>query len=56
MLGSFPRAGNRSHIEEAMQQALTPEEMEALSRHLRPLVEARQGVNRSAVAYLWASK
>jgi arsenite methyltransferase len=43
-------------IEEAMQQALTLEETEALIRYLRPLVEAKQGVNRSAVAYLWASK
>jgi hypothetical protein len=39
-----------------MQQALTPEETEAFIRYLRPLVEAQQGVNRSAVAYLWASK
>jgi arsenite methyltransferase len=43
-------------IEEAMQQALTPEEIETFVRHLRPLVEAQQGVNRSAAAYLWASK
>jgi len=39
-----------------MQQALTLEETEAFIRYLRPLVEAKQGVNRSAVAYLWASK
>jgi len=43
-------------IEEAMQQALTLEEMEAFIRYLRPLVEAGQGVNRSAMAYLWARK
>lgn len=43
-------------IEEAMQQALTPEETEAFIRYLRPLVEAKQGVNRSALAYLWAVK
>ena len=43
-------------IEEAMQQALTLEETEAFIRYLRPLVEAQQGVNRSAMAYLWASK
>ena len=43
-------------LAEAMQQALAPEEMEAFSRHLRPLVEARQGVRRMARAYLWASK
>jgi ubiquinone/menaquinone biosynthesis C-methylase UbiE len=43
-------------LEEAMQQALTPEETEAFTRHLRPLVEARQGVQRMACAYLWAIK
>ena len=43
-------------IEEAMQQALTLEETEAFIRYLRPLVEAKQGVNRSAVAYVWARK
>jgi SAM-dependent methyltransferase len=43
-------------IAEAMAQALTPAEAERFSVHLRPLVEARQGVHRSAVAYLWATK
>ena len=43
-------------VEEAMQQALTPEETEAFTHHLRPLVEARQGQQRSALAYLWAVK
>ncbi len=43
-------------IEEAMQQALAPREREAFIRYLRPLVEARQGVHRTAVAYLWAIK
>jgi arsenite methyltransferase len=43
-------------IAEAVQQALTPEEAAALTTHLRPLVEARQGVERSALAYLWAVK
>jgi arsenite methyltransferase len=43
-------------IEEAMQQALTPAEAERFMTHLRPLVEARQGTRRSAVAYLWAVK
>ena len=41
---------------EAMQQALTTEETEKFVNCLRPLVEAGQGVNRLAVAYLWAVK
>jgi arsenite methyltransferase len=43
-------------LEEAVQQALTPGEAEKFANHLRPLVESKQGVNRSAVAYLWAVK
>ena len=43
-------------LEEAIQQALTPEEAEKFVNHLRPLVESKQGVDRSAVAYLWAVK
>jgi arsenite methyltransferase len=43
-------------LEEAMQQALTDSERETFIRHLRPLVESRQGQQRSAVAYLWAVK
>jgi ubiquinone/menaquinone biosynthesis C-methylase UbiE len=43
-------------LEEAIQQALTPEEAEKFVKHLRPLVESKQGVDRSAVAYLWAVK
>jgi len=43
-------------LEEAMQQALTPEEVEEFISHLRPLVETKQGTYRSAVAYLWAVK
>ena len=41
-------------LEEATQQALTPAEAETFVNYLRPLVESKQGVNRSAVAYLWA--
>lgn len=43
-------------LAEAMQEALTPAETEAFTAHLRPLVEARRGVDRSEVAYLWAVK
>lgn len=43
-------------IEEAMQKALTPEEANALSLVLRPLVEQGQGIRRSALAFLWAIK
>jgi arsenite methyltransferase len=43
-------------LEESMQQALTPEKKEEFVAHLRPLVEAKKGVSRSALAYLWAVK
>ena len=43
-------------IEEAMQEALTLEEADALSRVLRPLVEQGQGIRRAALAFLWATK
>lgn len=43
-------------LAEAMEQALTAAEQERFVAHLRPLVEMRRGVNRSAVAYLWAVK
>jgi arsenite methyltransferase len=43
-------------IEEAMQESLTPEEMNSLTLHLRLLVEQGKGIRRSALAYLWATK
>ncbi|MCS6883619.1 MAG: class I SAM-dependent methyltransferase [Chloroflexaceae bacterium] len=43
-------------LEEAIQQALTPDEAEKFVAYLRPLVERKQGASRSAVAYLWAVK
>jgi SAM-dependent methyltransferase len=43
-------------LEEAIQQALTPDEAEKFVDHLRPLVESKQGIHRLAVAYLWAVK
>lgn len=43
-------------LEEAMREALTSVETEGFVAHLRPLVEARQGIMRSALAYLWAIK
>lgn len=43
-------------IGEAIHQALTLEEREIFVNYLRPLVEAKQGVHRSAVAFLWAVK
>lgn len=43
-------------FEEAMQQALTGEEREQLTAHLRPLVETNQWEERSCVAYLWAAR
>jgi hypothetical protein len=41
---------------EAMEQALTVEERERVTAHLRPLVEAGAGVRRMAHAYLRATK
>jgi arsenite methyltransferase len=43
-------------LEEAMNEALTPEEIERFTAHLRPLVEDSRRRGTSAVAYLWAVK
>ena len=43
-------------LDEAMEQALTPEERAALVSKLRPLVEQGRGVWRMASAYIWAVK
>lgn len=43
-------------LEEAMAAALTPEEAERFTAHLRPLVEAMRMVNRAEYIYLWAVK
>lgn len=43
-------------LEEAIQQALMPDEAEKFVAYLRPLVEGKQGISRSAIAYLWAVK
>ena len=40
---------------EAMRQALTVEEVDRLTAHLRPLVEQGCGKRRTATAYLWGS-
>jgi ubiquinone/menaquinone biosynthesis C-methylase UbiE len=43
-------------LAEAMEQVLIPVEVEKFTNHLRPRVEKRRGLHRSAVAYLWAIK
>ena len=43
-------------LEEAINQTLTSQEAEKFVAHLRPLVETKQGIARSALAYLWAVK
>ena len=43
-------------LEEAMAQALSPQEAEQFTAYMRPLVETTQGYERQAVAYLWAPK
>lgn len=44
------------NLEEAIAEALTPEEAESFVAHLRPLVEEGRGTERWAVARLWAIK
>jgi len=43
-------------LDEAMTQALSPDEVEQFTAYLRPLVETMQGHERQALAYLWAVK
>ncbi len=43
-------------VEEAMNEALTPGEIEHLTAHLRPLVENARRRGTSATAYLWTAK
>lgn len=43
-------------IEEAMQEALTAEEINEFTSYLRPLVEQGKGIRRSALSFLWATK
>jgi ubiquinone/menaquinone biosynthesis C-methylase UbiE len=43
-------------LEEAMDEALTPEEIERFTANLRPLVENARRRGTSAIAYLWAVK
>ena len=43
-------------ISEAMEQVLTPAEIERFTDHMRPRVEGKQGTRRMARAYLWAVK
>jgi len=43
-------------LAEAMDRALTADERERLTEHLRPLIEAGRGTQRRAIASLWAVK
>ena len=43
-------------FQEAMQQVLSAQEADELARHLRPLVESGTGLERTALAYLTATK
>ena len=54
----FHSSGNPNipTLEEAVKQTLSPEEAERFIAYLRPLVEAGQGIQREAVAYLRATK
>lgn len=56
--GMLKSAGNPLNptLEEAIAQALTPDEAEQFTSYLQPLVETTSGKEREAVAYLWAEK
>lgn len=41
-------------LDEAMREGLTQREIDALTNHLKPLVESGRGASRGAQAYLWA--
>ena len=43
-------------IAEAIDRALAPAERERFTQHLRPLVEAGEGVSRLALAYVSGTK
>ena len=43
-------------LEEAMDQVLTPDEIETFTTYLRPLIGSKRGATRSSLAYLWAVK
>jgi hypothetical protein len=43
-------------LEEALNEALTPEEAEPFAAYMKPLVEQGDGLYRQAHAYLWAVK
>jgi arsenite methyltransferase len=45
-----------STLEEAMRSTLTQDEIARFAAHMRPLVEANQRIERSAVVYLWTIK
>jgi ubiquinone/menaquinone biosynthesis C-methylase UbiE len=56
--GVLKSAGNPLNptLEEAIAQALTPDEAEQFTSYLRPLIETMSGKEQEAVAYLWAEK
>jgi ubiquinone/menaquinone biosynthesis C-methylase UbiE len=47
---------NASTVGEALEGALSEEEIARFERHLRPLVDSGRGIKRSAWGYLWAIK
>jgi hypothetical protein len=56
---TFIRASGNPKIptlQAAMEQALTPGETEEFVAHVRPQLEQKQGIDRSAVVYINATK
>jgi len=43
-------------LQEAMAEVLTSDESEEFEGYLRPLVDAKRGMKREAVAYMWGRK
>jgi arsenite methyltransferase len=55
LMGTTPNP-NALSVGESIRGALTEAEATRLESHLRPLVDERDGVIRSAFAYVWGSK
>lgn len=53
---NFAPNPNAETIGEELQNAFSPDERSTVERHLRPLVESGDGVERMIMAYIWAVK
>jgi arsenite methyltransferase len=53
---NFAPNPNAETIGEELRQVFSPVELNVIERHLRPLVESGNGIERSIIAYIWAVK